>query len=152
MRRAIQIKAYFLLAIFSLILVHQSIPHYHHEHHSDVEIAHHHHSDTSDEHHHHHDHHSDEYDKGVTKLSILNALLEFHSHGNPIVQDHLPSYTLIKKQKSIDVELASIAVFENNFSYVDVDLKSKLHLYSPPNIVCKTYLEGIELRGPPVLG
>ncbi|MDE1207647.1 hypothetical protein [Tenacibaculum larymnensis] len=149
MRRAIQIKASFLLAIFSLILVHQSIPHYHHEHQSDGEIANHHHSDTTHEHHHNH---SDEQDKAVVTKSILNAFLEFHSHGNTLVKDHLPSYTILKKQKSFDVELASIPILDDNFGYVDVQKKNKLPLYTPPDIVYKTYLAGLELRGPPVLG
>ncbi|TCP25852.1 hypothetical protein EV195_103214 [Tenacibaculum skagerrakense] len=156
MQRANQIKAYFLLAIFSLILIHQSIPHCHDDHESDIKIAHHH-SDSSHGHGHSHNNehqhnHSDNSNKKEAK-SLLNTFLEFHTHGNTYSQDNLIStFNLIKKDVSSDNK--SCCSKENLNYNLDISLSkdNNYNFYTPPDVFYESYLEGIELRGPPVLG
>ena len=149
MRKGIQIKALFLVGIFSLILVHQAVPHHHHDsdHHSHDSIAH---SHTELDHRHHHEH-QDKEEISFNK-NLLNRLIEFHSCGTTPTLEHLPNHIIVKKQKSIDLKIVPSIAIISNIELRDFKSNNKLQLYSSPDIAYEAHLVRPELRGPPFLG
>lgn len=138
-----QIKASLLLGLFSLMLLHQVIPHLHHEHEEE-----HHHGVADKAHSHEHRHEKESEDpKGL--FSILMAM---HSHGGsssevPVVKNAI-EYVSIKKVKTKDSAPKLISL-QNAFSEdIAADL---IRNYQPPPKYFDPYLSLLSLRGPPNL-
>jgi hypothetical protein len=142
MQKHNHIKALFFLGIFSMLLLHQAVPHKHHQH--EVEntqkaIAH------SDNHSHHHD-----VPKESPKKGFLDLFLEMHVHSvvsNEIVLTRQSSIKLLEVKKDIST---SISVNHYGIS-INYDEAEKIRVYHPPNNYFNPYLSSLDSRGPPSL-
>lgn len=144
MQKHNHIKALFFLGIFSLLLLHQVVPHWHHQHeieHSHEAIA------NSDNHGHHHD----VPEKENYKKGLLDIFLEVHNHT-------VASYEVLVAQENSVKQLkvnkdARQPIWFNHYSnpivYDDVE---KIRVYHPSNNYFNSYLSSLSTRGPPSLG
>ncbi|WP_142786136.1 hypothetical protein [Changchengzhania lutea] len=144
MQKNKHIKALFFLGIFSMLLLHQVLPHWHHEHdgeHTHKAVAH---SDT-------HSHHHDVPEKESPKKGLLDLFLEMHVHSvvaNEILLIHENSL----KQLDVKKDIATpVAVIQYNIS-INYDEAEKTRVYHPPNNYFNAYLSSLDSRGPPSLG
>lgn len=87
----LQIKASLLLGLFSLMILHQTIPHLHHENQEK-------HSHKTAEHGHTHEH-QHQKDKSEDSIDLFAILLAMHSHGN---SSEIPVVQISYEQVSID--------------------------------------------------
>jgi len=144
MQKYNHIKALFFLGIFSMLILHQVVPHLHHQHeveHTHKAVAH------NDDHGHHH--HSSEEDN--SEKGFLDFFLDLHTHSvvsNEILFSHEYSETPIKVQKELNQAL-SFSQYTIIKSYEEVESES---VYHPPNSYFNPYLAALDLRGPPLLG
>jgi hypothetical protein len=144
MQKHNHIKAFFFLGVFSMLLLHQVVPHRHHQHdveHTHKAVAH------SDNHSHHHDVPENE----SPKKGFLDLFFEMHVHSmlsNEILLKHESSIKLFEVKK-----LISTSISVNQYSiYKNYDEAEKVTVYHPPNTYFKTYLSSFDSRGPPSLG
>lgn len=144
MQKHNHIKAFFFLGIFSMLLLHQVLPHWHHEH--DVEHTHKAvtHSDTQS-------HHHDVPEKESPNKGFLDLFLEMHVNitvTNEILLSHTSSakQLIVKKLKSASVSVNYYAVF------INYDEANNIRVYHPPNIYFNPCLSSLDSRGPPSLG
>ena len=138
-----KIKASILLGLFSLMLLHQMIPHLHHENREN-------HDHTEMEHAHSHDPQQEE-EPGESK-SLISFLLAMHSHvgGNseiPVVKTSTEQITP-KKEK---IENLVLQNFFREIAFSEYEVVDFLGNYQPPPEYFKPYLSHIPLRGPPHL-
>lgn len=138
-----KIKASILLGLFSLMLLHQMIPHLHHENREN-------HDHTKMEHAHSHDHQHDE-EPSETK-SLFSFLLSMHSHvgGNsevPVVKTSTEQIAP-KKERSENLVLQN---FFQETAFSEGEVAYLIGNYQPPPEYFKLYLSHIPLRGPPQL-
>lgn len=145
MRKAIQIKASILLSIFSLFLVHQIVPHLHHEHLSDNTVAH---SHVESYHGHKHEEPSNKEDK-KSELQFLEFFIKMHSHGKSDIFEHLQNYIVVKKQKTLDIEVLVSNAFIKNLKQQNIGFKNKIQSYNAPELKHNSHLIKLDLRGPP---
>lgn len=147
MQKHNHIKALFFLGIFSLMLLHQVVPHLHHQH----EVEHTHKAvDHTDNHSHSHNH--DVPEKESSKKGFLDLFLEVHIHSvvaNEIVVSHECNVKQLKVKKDVKT-----SVFLNRYS-ISIhynDEPEKVSVYHPPNDYFNSYLSSLNSRGPPYLG
>lgn len=144
MQKHNHIKALFFLGIFSLILMHQVVPHLHHQH----DVAHTHKAFTDSD---NHGHHHDVPEKESSNIGFLDLFLEAHMHSlvsNEIVITHEISVKKINLKKDVKT-----AISNNHFSVsTNYQEAEKVTLYHPPNNYFKPYLFCLDSRGPPSLG
>ena len=143
MQKHKHIKALFFLGIFSLLLLHQVMPHLHHLHeigHSHKAVA------NSDSHSQHHD----VPKKESSKKGLLDLFLEVHIHSvvsNEILETHVSIISQFKVKKDVKTP-----IFLNRYSisikYDDED-SIKVVVYHPPNNYFNSYLSSLDSRGPP---
>ncbi|OBX26153.1 hypothetical protein LX77_02036 [Gelidibacter algens] len=143
MQKHNNIKALFFLGIFSLLLLHQVMPHLHHLHeieHSHKAVA------NSDSHSQHHD----VPEKENSKKGLFDLFLEVHVHSvvsNEILAAHESSVKQLKVKKDVKTP-----VFLNRYSicinYDDED-SEKVAVYNSPNNYFNSYLSDLDSRGPP---
>lgn len=144
MQKHKHIKALFFLGIFSMLLLHQVLPHWHHENaveHTHKAVAH---SDT-------HSHHHDVPEKESLSKGFLEMFLEMHVHAvvsNEILLIRESSITqlVVKKVISTPVSIVHAAI---SINYDEAD---SIPVYHPPNIYFNSYLSSLGSRGPPSLG
>lgn len=143
MYKSRKIVSLFFLSLFSVMLMHQVLPHVHHQHHdsiAQIEDDHHHHDEQS----HHHQNENDD-EKG-----LLNLLLGGHSH---LVQiDEIQFFRTNTKQvnkivKSVAAFVVPTAIVSP--SYTESFKKALSQNESPP---WRHFLISHSLRGPPTLG
>ncbi|WP_405382300.1 hypothetical protein [Maribacter sp. LLG6340-A2] len=144
MRNNQNIKALFFLGIFSMLLMHQVVPHWHHEHQEK-----HQHSEVAHTHNHEHNHKTSKKDN--SKKGFFDWFVEMHVHTNTT-----PDVLVLKEVtvKKITVEKESVKTLfpvTVNLALVDVDT-SKERWYQPPDKLQNTYFPNCSLRGPPSLG
>lgn len=146
MQRTQKIASYFLLSLFSMFLLHQVLPHSHHQHElTEVKEAHkHHHS-----HPHSHDHHNKEKKDSNDPFDLLGFLLGNHAH---FYHSHdLQVRNKVTPQIQIQVlsphVLPEIQLF--SFEYYNGKVVP-VPRYKPG--YCDPYLFTHSLRGPPALG
>ena len=143
MQKHNHIKAILFLGIFSLMLLHQALPHLHHLHsveHLHKAIAK---SEVGSDHH-------NVPKKENSKKGLLDLFLEVHTHSivtNEIIVTHESDYkqlnTKKKKNTVISVNQYSISI---NYD----DETKELTGYHPPNNYFNTYLSSLTTRGPPI--
>jgi ABC-type Zn2+ transport system substrate-binding protein/surface adhesin len=138
------IKALFFLGIFSMLLLHQVLPHWHHQHeveHSHKAVAH---SDT-------HDHHHDVPEKENSKKGLLDLFLEMHIHSvvsNEILVTQNSSVKELNVKKVLKTSISA-----NHYSISKLfDEAEKVTIFHPPNNYFNYYLSSLDTRGPPTLG
>ncbi len=144
MQKHNHIKALFFLGIFSMLLLHQVLPHWHHEHdveHTQKTVAH---SDT-------HSHHHDVPEKESPIKGFLDMFLEMHVHSvvaNEILLIHESSIKQLVVKKVLSTP---VSVVHSNIS-LNYDDAERIKVYHPPNNYFKAYLSSPDSRGPPSLG
>jgi len=127
-----------------MLLLHQVLPHWHHEHdleHTHKAVAH---SDT-------HSHHHDVPEKESPNKGFLDMFLEMHVHSvvsNEILLIHESSTKQFVVKKVIGTP---VSVVHSNIS-INYDEADNIRVYRPPNIYFNPYLSSLDLRGPPTLG
>ena len=138
------IKALFFLGIFSMLLLHQVAPHWHHQH-QDT-----HHHDVTHSHHDHH--HHEEPQKENSQRGFIDWFLEMHSHTYATMDALVLKQTTVKKN-NVEKELVVKAAITNtiNLTAYETDTTFK-KWYHPPDKLESTYLSNLSLRGPPSLG
>jgi hypothetical protein len=142
-----KISAIFFLSIFNMLLLHQVLPHVHHEHDgledAITKIDDHHHSHENDNHHHDEDQNDD--------FDFLGFLLGNHSHSFDV--NTLPTVKNLVSQKAAIKFFSTevIPVLQTHFSSHDDGKKYALG-HAPPNHSKRIYLYSSSRRGPPTLG
>jgi len=145
MKKHNNIKAFFFLGIFSLLLLHQVVPHLHHQHeieHTHKAVAH------SENHNHHHD----VPEKESSKKGLLDLFLEVHIHSvvsNEILATHESSVKKLNVKKDVKTPIY-VQHYFNTINYDDEPEKELV--YQPPNNFFNPYLSYLASRGPPSLG
>lgn len=144
MQKHNQIKALFFLGTFSLLLLHNIVPHAHHQH--EVEHAH----RTAaygDIHSHNHDVPEEENtDKG-----FLDFLFGAHVHSvvfNEIFVAQERSVTQVKVKKDVKTPASVVHLIQS----VICDKADNIRVYHPPSNYFNRYLTCSDSRGPPTLG
>lgn len=144
MQKHNHIKALFFLGIFSMLLLHQIVPHLHHEHeveHTHKAIA------NSDNHSHHHD----VPEKESPKKGFLDLFLEMHVHAIVFNEILLIQESNVK-QLDVKKEISSpVSVVHYNIC-INYDEAEKVNFYHPPDGYFNPYLSSLHSRGPPSLG
>lgn len=144
-----------LLNAYALLLLHDFIPHKHHDHHTEVQItstAHQGHG----EHHHTHVHHEEEDDKSPEssgKKSFDDYFLYTHSHTGYDGHHHDLVYRATPKDKlipSIDADHHLLADFRKLPDRLDRDNPWQFRSLPPPSD--PPLSSGHGLRAPPALG
>ena len=144
MQKHNNIKALFFLGIFSMLLLHQVLPHWHHQH--DVEHTHNAIADSDT-----HSHHHDVPEKESSNKGFLDLFLEMHVHSvvsNEILLTHENSIKHIEVKKDISTPLSVV----HYYSTINYDEAEKIKVYHPPNNYFNSYLSSLDSRGPPSLG
>lgn len=144
MQKNQNIKALFFLGIFSMLLLHQVVPHWHHQHQEE-----HQHSEVV--HSHIHEHHHEKSEKDNSKKGFFDWFLEIHVHTNAATDVLVLKQTTVKK---ITVEKESVkTVLPETVNLVisEADPLNK-GWYHPPDHFQKIYFLNSSLRGPPSLG
>jgi hypothetical protein len=144
MQKHNNIKALFFLGIFSLLLLHQVLPHWHNEH--DVEQTHKAfaNSDT-------HSHLHDEPEKESPNKGFLDLFLEMHVHSvvtNEILLTHESGIKHLEVKKDVSTPISVV----HYYSLINYDEAEKIKVYHPPNNYFNAYLSSLDSRGPPSLG
>ena len=144
MQKYNHIKAIFFLGIFSIFLVHQIVPHLHHEH--DIvktTLAH---SEDG-----HHDHHDTPEENKSSKKDLLDFFLGMHVH--VAVSDEISVIRqLTKKLRVVDNIVFDIPALYNNIILQEFRKIEKSSVYHPPNNYFNPYTANLDVRGPPDLG
>lgn len=144
MQKHQNIKALFFLGVFSMLLMHQVVPHWHHQHqevHQHSELA----------HSHNHEHHHENPKKDTSKKGFFDWFVEMHVHTNATADVLVLKQTTVKK---ITVEKESVKTLlpqTENLALIDVDTSNKRWCH-PPDKLQNTYFPNCSLRGPPSLG
>ncbi len=145
MQKYNHIKALFFLGIFSLMLLHQVVPHLHHQH----EVEHSHKAVSNSK---SHSHNQDVPEKESSKKGVLDLFLEVHIHSvvpNEILVSRESSVKQLKVKKDVKTP-----VFLDRYSIPInyYDELEKVSVYHPPNDHFNPYLTSLNSRGPPYLG
>lgn len=145
MQKHIHIIALFFLGVFSMFLLHQVVPHLHHQHqdsHSHNSVA------LNNDHDHHH--HAPEKEDNP-KSGFIDFFLTMHVHSSVsneilITKENVVKQTVVRKN--------IIQPFSPNYNIVDNDYGEvdKRSIYHPPKNYFNLYLICLDLRGPPSLG
>lgn len=144
MQKHRNIKALFFLGIFSILLLHQIVPHWHHQ-----DQGEHQHSEVA--HSHQHDHHHERPENKTSKKGVIEWFLEVHVHSVAAIDFLVLKRQSIKKF-SVKKELSkSLITAETNFVNSDNTHINKLW-FDPPDRIHKPYFSSYTLRGPPRLG
>ncbi|SFN79486.1 hypothetical protein SAMN05660413_02614 [Salegentibacter flavus] len=138
-----QIKAFIFLGLFSLMLLHQMIPHLHHVHQEAHD-----HGLTE----HTHSQENQQEKQSESSQDIFTVLLALHSHGGsnsevPVVKISIEHITpkKVKGEKSIlQISLHQPVISEDQLVYL-------IGNYQPPPKYFNPYLSHLSLRGPPQL-
>lgn len=126
------IKALFFLGMFSMLLLHQVVPHWHH---------------------HHDHHHQHEPQKENPKKGFFDWFLEMHTHTSTTSDVLVLKQTTVEKI-TIEKEALITTVSANhlhNLVVYEADTTTK-KWYQPPDKLQSTYFPNTSLRGPPSLG
>tara|TARA_R110002074_G_scaffold15862_2_gene53698 strand:+ start:95 stop:529 length:435 start_codon:yes stop_codon:yes gene_type:complete len=144
MQKHNNIKALFFLGIFSMLLLHQVLPHWHHEHeveHTHKAVAH---SDT-------HSHHHDLPEKESPNKGFLDLFLEMHVH-SVVSNEILLTHEIRIKQLEVKKDISTPVSVVHYYSSINYDEAEKIKVYHPPNNYFNAYLSSLDSRGPPSLG
>jgi hypothetical protein len=144
MQKHKHIKALFFLGAFSILLLHQVLPHWHHE--DEIE-----HSHSAIEHGDSINHHHHISEKQSPLIVFLDLVLEMHVHtvvSNEILLTRESSTKHVKVKKDISTTV-SVVHYHATINY---DEAEKIKIYHPPNNYFNAYLSSLDSRGPPTLG
>lgn len=146
MQKPNKIAVFFFLGLFILMVLHQAIPHLHHQHvqsHSHSDVAH------NGEHHHHHDgsHEKEEFPYG-----FFGLLMDVHVHSTVSSDIVVLKRNTVEQQTFVDDKLVKPAYDFQGFYVLDIRQNNNPPIYHPPNNYFNPYFRSLDLRGPPSLG
>lgn len=142
MQKHKSIKAFFFLGIFSMLLLHQVVPHLHHQH--DVENTHH--AGTHDDNHHHDDAGKENSEKG-----FLDFFFGTHAH-TVVSNDIFVAQERSVKQVGVKKDVkTTVSLVHSHRSIIDVEIDN-IGVYHPPSNYFNRHLTCSDSRGPPTLG
>ena len=144
MQKYNNIKAFFFLGIFSMMLLHQMLPHSHHEH--DVEHTHKVVANSNT-----HSHHHDVPKKEKPNKGFLDLFLEIHVH-SVVYNEILLTYESDIKHLGAKINISTPNSFVHYYGSINYDEIEKIKVYHPPNNYFNAYLSSLDSRGPPSLG
>ena len=127
-----------------MLLLHQVLPHWHHE-----DVVKHTHSAISDgdTHSHHHNH----SEKQSPLIGFLDLFLEMHVH-SVMSTDMLIIYHSSVKQLDAKKNIKA-AIYDNHYSSsINDDETLNVWIYHPTTTYFNSYLSTLDSRGPPALG
>ena len=127
-----------------MFLLHQTVPHMHHQH--EVEHTH-----DSVAHNNNHSHHHDASEKESPRKGFLDLFLEMHVHS--VVSNEI-LLTRESSVKNLDVkkDIIKPVSFVHYSISINYDEAKKIRVYHPPDNYFNPYLSHLDLRGPPSLG
>tara|TARA_R110002073_G_scaffold40547_5_gene114920 strand:- start:187 stop:618 length:432 start_codon:yes stop_codon:yes gene_type:complete len=141
MQKHNHIKALFFLGIFSLLLLHQVVPHWHHLH--EIEQSH-----KAVAHSDNHSQHHDVPEKESSKKGLLDLFLEVHVHSvvsNEILLANESGVKKLNVQKDVNT-----LIYVNHYSTsIIYDEAEQVVVYHPPNNYFNSFLSSLDSRGPP---
>ncbi|MEQ8878433.1 MAG: hypothetical protein RLQ12_02325 [Cyclobacteriaceae bacterium] len=144
MQRFRKIAAISFLSIFSLYLLHQLLPHVHHEHgsaeHISIMKA-----KTEHTHDHHHHHDDDDSSEGFDLLGFL-----FGTHAHTVQVDNILVAKKISKQQVSAKVLVFNVAYEIKISVGEPE--EQIIWQHPPDPTKSPHRTSVSLRGPPSLG
>ncbi|SDB51575.1 hypothetical protein SAMN03097699_1849 [Flavobacteriaceae bacterium MAR_2010_188] len=146
MQKGNKISAFFLLGLFSLMLLHQVFPHLHHQHkdsHSHSDITH------NGEHHHHDDSSQEEED---SPYGFFGFVVDMHIHSTVSSDIVLLKRNTVEQQTNVDKDIVRSSFETQKIFLIDYRQNSKPPVYHPPNNYFNSYLSSLDSRGPPSLG
>jgi hypothetical protein len=148
MQIANKISAFFFLGLFSLMILHQSFPHLHHQHedthsHSHSDVAH------SGEHH-HNDDSSNENEESPD--NFFRLFMDMHVHSNVSSDMVVLKRTTVEQRTIADKDVANTSFDTQRLFLIDSGQNESPPIYHPPNTYFNPYLSCLDLRGPPTLG
>ncbi|USD23824.1 hypothetical protein [Flagellimonas marinaquae] len=146
MRKFQNIKALFFLGIFSMLLMHQIVPHWHHQHQTEQIQTGHDHDHMADGHH----HHGEPEDKKPSK-GLFDWFLDFHTHTNTSTNVLVWEHSSVKKTTDQKQQIKTVRIPEAAQIIWEDILLDKIW-YEPPNTLQKDHFPNLSLRGPPALG
>ena len=144
MQKYLKIKALFFLGVFSMFLLHQVVPHWHHQHQEENQ-----HSEVA--HSHHHDHHHEKLESDNSKKGFFDWFIEMHVHSNSTTEVLVLMQTTVKKIGKEKESAKTVLPETVNLAILEVDT-SNVKWYHPPDKVPKEHFHYLSLRGPPILG
>lgn len=146
MRLSPKIVSLFFLSIFSMFVLHQVLPHVHHEHENLASIV-----PTEDHHNNHeanHHHHGDEENDDT--FDLLDLLLGNHSHSVQV--ENIPTAKLLAKQQFINKDASHYFLYDAQpITILNFEVRKSNFGNAPPGLVSKVFLSSFFLRGPPSL-
>lgn len=145
MQRYKKIAAISFLSIFSMYLLHQVLPHVHHDHESAEHITiSPEHSHDSEDHHHHDEDANEDFD-------LLGFLIGTHAHS--VQADNiLVAKSIVKQQSTSKIVVVAATSQTGSLSNRVRDLAEQIFWQDPPDPTKTPYLSSGSLRGPPSLG
>lgn len=140
MQKHNHIKALFFLGIFSLLILHDIIPHTHHQH----EFGH---SNSATAHSANHLLENENSEEGL--LDWFVDVHEHSTHSNETVVSHENCV----KQRNVKKDVNTIFfVYQYSISTYCYNDTEKVSSYYPPDTYSNNYLSSLDSRGPPSLG
>ncbi len=148
MQKANKISAFFFLGLFSLMMLHQALPHLHHQHedspsHSHSDVAH------SGEHHHHDD---GPKEKQQSPFGFFGFLMDMHVHSSVSSDIAVLKRSTVEQQTVVDKDVSNSTFDIQKLFLIDNGQNESPPIYHPPNTYFNPYLSCLDLRGPPTLG
>ncbi len=146
MQKYNHIKAFFFLGLFSLMIMHQTFPHLHHQHgdsHSHSDIAH-----TGE----HHNHHNNSQENEDSPYGFFGFFMDMHIHSTVSSDIVVLKRNTIEQQTIVDKNVANNALETHRLVFRDIGQNENHPVYHPPNTYFNPYLSYLDLRGPPSLG
>ena len=146
MRSSSKLVALFFLSTFSVFLLHQMLPHIHHEHErtTSIEQVEDHHDNHESNHHHHDDESNDGFD-------LLDLLLGNHTHSSQL--DNIPTVKHLAKQQTVKKDECHFFLYDAQpISPVGFTVPKSNFGNSPPGFFSQHYSSSFFLRGPPSIG
>jgi len=146
MQKPNKIAAFFFLGLFSLMMLHQVLPHLHHQHeetHSHSDIAH------TGEHHHHDD---GSHGKEESPYGFFGFFMDMHVHSTVSSDIVVLKRNTVEQQTTVDDNIVKAVSDFQEFYVVDKRQNAKPPIYQPPSYYFNSYLSSLDLRGPPFLG
>ena len=143
MQKFIQIKSFFLLIVFSIITIHNTLPHFHHSHEITEQFA--------VEEIEHHSHDSEEQSEENEDNLLLTLLLDSHAHDTEVQED---SEILVNYNKVlVGKDLPIITLYTLHRIPPDIaHTPEKKHFQYKQHFLQEQLALNCPLRAPPTLG
>jgi len=127
-----------------MLLLHQIVPHWHHQHKNDRHETVHHDDKV-------HDHHHEKPEGKDSNRGFFDFFLELHTHTNETTNVLVLEQSSVQKISDQKAQVKTFGVTKINVPLFDDTVHDKIW-HHPPNKQQKAHFPNLSLRGPPVLG